>query len=327
MDDLRLMLLVAGVVLIALIYFWETGRRRLRRQDPQDGSSGDPPLGSLSAADGDDDPLERAQDELAARNARALVGIEDFDIDADQEVVVRPVDDAPIPAPPLAYDDNLSAENLGPSFFNDDAQPHDASLNSGRSKASPADGEANSARPNSEVVSVRARRRNPEQLDLDGLSARSESGGSGRDADEDRFMVAITVMAKGSAALSGSALGTCFESENLRFGERQLYHRYERGQALRAQPLFSVVNVVKPGVFDPDALGALRTPGLVVFMDVAAVREPSAVFDDMLSTARRLAESLDAKICDQSRMPLSAQAINHLRETVAEQARRRRLRG
>ena len=45
----------------------------------------------------------------------------------------------------------------------------------------------------------------------------------------------------------------------------------------------------------------------------------------MLKTARNLSDRLDAKVCDQSRSPLTNQAINHLRESVAEFARKRML--
>ena len=133
-------------------------------------------------------------------------------------------------------------------------------------------------------------------------------------------------MAAAPTRFAGAELERAFKAESLSFGENQLYHRYQPGQAVRSGPMFSVVNVVKPGVFNPDELTVMETPGLVVFMDAETLKEPTAVFDEMLATVQRLAERLEGRVCDQNRSPLTTQAINHLRESVAEYARRRMLR-
>ncbi len=46
----------------------------------------------------------------------------------------------------------------------------------------------------------------------------------------------------------------------------------------------------------------------------------------MLRTARKLAEGLDGVVCDETRSSLTGQAINHMRERIAEYSRKQRLR-
>ena len=43
-------------------------------------------------------------------------------------------------------------------------------------------------------------------------------------------------------------------------------------------------------------------------------------------TARELADRLDGVVCDETRSTLSGQAINHMRERIAEFHRKQRLR-
>ena len=90
MDELRLFLIVIGVAVVAGVYWWETRRRKEQRRErpgPAAGSQAPVQGGSTAMTV---DPLDQARDEHAARNARALVGLEDFDIDSDADVIVRP---------------------------------------------------------------------------------------------------------------------------------------------------------------------------------------------------------------------------------------------
>ena len=139
------------------------------------------------------------------------------------------------------------------------------------------------------------------------------------------FMIVLTVIARDGSQMAGPALREAFEAEKLRSGSDNLFHGY--GSESSADPVYSILNVKKPGMFPADEMDELQTPGIALVMDADAPREPAAVFDDMLALARRLAEALDARVCDHGRNALTNQAINHLRESIAEQSRRKLLRG
>ena len=139
--------------------------------------------------------------------------------------------------------------------------------------------------------------------------------------DMSRPLVYLTLVAR-REQLSGRAVLDAFHAEGFRPGMLQLF--YWRSDA-EPSVVFGVANMVEPGVLDPDALPDMQTPGLVAFMSVP---ENSAsafrILDAMVGAARRLARRIDATLCDETRSTLTAQAENHLRETVVEILRRER---
>ena len=392
MDDLRLVLLLVGVAVIGLIYFFGTrGQRSNRQRDAY--RSDDDALG-IGPADAVN-PIDRARDQHAARNARKLVGLDEFDIDADADVVVvsrekldaLTVDEVVGDGPAVVRRQSPSEQGKESSSEGGVEVPSDDSLFAeggvdavDRSERDhPDEGSVYDGDDDVEPVvpgvpvTVKARRVEPEQLDLDGLSMSAtapepvfgssgeagsdggdhrgvdsvvderdelgpEKGGStsassaspaastDRDGNDQSLMVVLTVMARGKDPLVGSDLAAVFESEGLRAGSDYLYHHHEAGASKDGGPAFSVLNVVKPGVFDPERLSEISTPGIAMVMDAGAMEQPQSSFDQMLAIARRVADRLDARVCDHSRNPLTTQAINHLRETIAEQSRRNLLR-
>ena len=184
----------------------------------------------------------------------------------------------------------------------------------------------------------RATREDPMQLELGGLGRGAtdsppETGqGERHDAsDEDEpepetLVVVLTVLARKGRYLAGDALRGALEAHGLRYGEGRIFHCYASGQPLGAGPLFSAVNIVEPGVFDPDTIDSMRTPGVGLFMRLPGPKDPAEAFAKMVETARRLADALDAQVCDETRSSLTAQALNHLREQIADYGRRRLLR-
>ena len=139
--------------------------------------------------------------------------------------------------------------------------------------------------------------------------------------DMTRPLVYLTLVAK-QERVSGRMILDALEEEGFRPGLLRLY--YWRSEAEPAI-VFGVANMVEPGVLDPDELPDMESPGLVTFMSIPG--EPATAFrilDTMVGVGRRLARRLDAMLCDETRSTLTAQAENHLRETVADILRRDR---
>ena len=140
--------------------------------------------------------------------------------------------------------------------------------------------------------------------------------------DMSRPLVYLTLVAK-QERVSGRVVLDALDAEGFRPGLMQLY--YWRSDA-EPTVMFGVANMVEPGVLDPDALPDMETPGLVTFMSVP---EDSAsafkILDSMVAGSRRLARRIEATLCDETRSTLTAQAENHLREKIADILRQDRI--
>lgn len=338
MDQLRLILLILGVFLIAGIFVWELFKKRAaerRRaqivehlaEEERASFDGDSVLGDISRAD----PFEVTAQARSRRSAdRPSAGdgdedddgeehLENYDIDEDfPGEVAEEITQTPAPPPVVASrgDEHASSESgrLGP------------------------------------MSTLAARRDGPEQLDLAGLdlaapargaapapgrsaapgTARRETdkarGGDdgGRDGGEELHIV-MTVMARSGAHFSGGALRHALERADLYHGEMNIFHRHERPADHATPPLFSAANVLAPGYFEPERMDTLSSPGIAMFMRLPGPEKPVEAFQQMLDAAKTVAQDLDGTLCDETRSTLTPQSINHLRERIADFGRRQML--
>ena len=141
--------------------------------------------------------------------------------------------------------------------------------------------------------------------------------------DMTRPLVYLTLVAK-QERVSGRVVLESLEAEGFRPGLMRLY--YWRNDA-EASVVFGVANMVEPGLLDPGELPGMETPGLVTFMSVPQDGATAfRILDAMVAVSRRLARRLDATLCDETRSTLTAQAENHLREKIADALRQDRIR-
>ncbi|MCB1863965.1 MAG: cell division protein ZipA C-terminal FtsZ-binding domain-containing protein [Chromatiales bacterium] len=149
----------------------------------------------------------------------------------------------------------------------------------------------------------------------------SRSQPQGESADPG-MIVQISVVAPDGEQLYGLDIQAALDAEGLAFGEMQLFHR----RAVDGRRvLYSAVNMVVPGVFNPDAMDRLRTPGITLFMQLPGPQDGLLTFSDMLGTAERLAARLGAQLWDQTHSVLTKQAVQFLREEIIEYGRRMQL--
>jgi len=156
-------------------------------------------------------------------------------------------------------------------------------------------------------------------------AAAGDASSAGAMAEGEELIVALTVMAKGDARLTGPELAAALEAQGLRLGEMDVFHHHGVGERATASPVFSVANVLEPGTFDPEAMERFETPGVCLFLRLPGELDGTVALELMLDTGRRLVERLDAVLCDESRNVLTNQAVNHLREQVREFGRRQML--
>ena len=344
MDQLRLILLIAGVVLIAGIFVWELLKRRAaeRRRaqlvehlHPDERSAF--ATGSVLGGIVEVDPIGSAQPSPGRRSRDGLVAaVDDEDTDED------PIGD-------------LAEYDIDEDFPGDPEAPTQApgarAVEPAAARAPSESGDDGGLGP---FIGLNARREGPEQLDLAGLDlsapARMSDDGARRRAGaatgsapgavaagvgverrrakagaEEELHIVMTVMAKSGNRFSGGALRDALERADLYHGAMNIFHRHEQPKDLTTPTLFSAANVLAPGYFEPDGMDAFSSPGIAMFMRLPGPEHPSDAFQKMLDAAKIVAEDLDGTVCDESRSTLTPQSINHLRERIADFGRRQML--
>ena len=159
-----------------------------------------------------------------------------------------------------------------------------------------------------------ARRRHPSQMDL----GFDDEGGTAPGVALEERVVAMYLKAPEGQSFGGEDLQQALAAVDLRFGEMAIFHHYGIGKLYAPRPLFSVANMFEPGTIEIDNIDDFSTQGLAFFLRVPARVESSLVFELMLNTAQRLAERLGGELLDDTRAPLTTQAIGHLRKLVKE---------
>ena len=115
-------------------------------------------------------------------------------------------------------------------------------------------------------------------------------------------VLVLHVVAKAGESLSGAELLPCLLALNFKFGDMNIFHRHE-DNAGTGRVLFSLANMVKPGVFDPDNMEQFNTQGIVLFMTLPCHGDPLMNFSIMLNSAHQLADDLGADLLDGQRQP------------------------
>jgi len=324
LDDLRLALLIAGLVVVAGIYaFARVSRRRTARKAerpdlvapasrdeqgyaPDDGGMLD--AGSMDGATG----TRRAFKESGIGRAFEESGTEaDVGRLGGVFAATRETSDAE-----LSVDVSILAglratyESTMDGTLDGTVEEALAFVPSEDSGAMEPTADAGGAPPPADAVAARPA--------ADAVAAPPAS------VDMTRPLVYLTLVGK-EERVSGRVVLDSLGAEGFRPGLMKLY--YWRTDA-EPSVVFGVANMVEPGVLDPDALPRMETPGLVTFMSVPQDSASAfRILDTMVAVSRRLARRIDATVCDETRSTLTAQAENHLREKIADILRQDRIQG
>ena len=135
--------------------------------------------------------------------------------------------------------------------------------------------------------------------------------------DLPKKIVQINVMRK-SGPFSLAEIQRAAKEVDLHYGEMGIYHR----ETAAKHTLFSMASMVEPGTFPQGKKADFATPGLTLFAQIPGPRDGIAVFSDMLMTAERMATLLDAVLYDDTRSKLTRQSIDHTRDSIAEHLRK-----
>ncbi len=126
-------------------------------------------------------------------------------------------------------------------------------------------------------------------------------------------LISLYLISRSGELIGGDIINSSAYANGLTFGDMNIYHRLDEFE----QPLYSMANMMKPGSFDADTMHQLKTRGLVMFIQLARLKNPVEALHDMLRCAYRMAEMIDAQLCNQQREPLTEQDANAYRELAA----------
>lgn len=132
--------------------------------------------------------------------------------------------------------------------------------------------------------------------------------------EADKVLV-ISVVTRSEEVFNGRNLLQIVLACGMRFGEMQIFNRYEDGFDQGAIQ-FSMTNAMEPGVFDIDRMDELQTRGVTFFMSMEEPRDVMNAYECMLGTAEAVAKNLGGELLDENRSSMRTQTKEHYRERI-----------
>ena len=130
-------------------------------------------------------------------------------------------------------------------------------------------------------------------------------------------IIALHVVAEEGHAFAGSETWKFLLAARLRYDDMKIFSKYD-GNRDRADPVFRVANLVNPGTFDSDDIDGLHIPGISLFMLLPTPIDNMRAFEQMLTVARRFAETFDGRLLDSRRQELTLESIEAIRRRIRE---------
>jgi FtsZ-interacting cell division protein ZipA len=130
--------------------------------------------------------------------------------------------------------------------------------------------------------------------------------------ESERRIVTLRLVPRGEPRFSGRALRQAFASAGFWHGPLDIYHLPDE----RGRVIVSAAALAQPGTFDPSIMDSQRFSGLNLFAVLPGPLSESEAFDELVRAARALGERLEAGITDQHGEELTAQRIARLRQSL-----------
>jgi len=130
--------------------------------------------------------------------------------------------------------------------------------------------------------------------------------------ESERRIVTLRVVPQKEPRFSGRSLRQGFASAGFWHGPLDIYHLPDED----GRVIVSATALAQPGTFDPSIMDSQRFSGLNLFAVLPGPLSEREAFDMLVRAARSLAERLDGAITDQHGEELTAQRISRLRQSL-----------
>jgi len=141
---------------------------------------------------------------------------------------------------------------------------------------------------------------------------------------EPELVLVIHTIARDPDGFNGRDLLFLFNSCDLRYGEKDIFHRFEEADG-EGRIQFSVAQVRNPGTFDPSHMADQRFMGLSFFMSLPGAKRPLEAYEAMSEMAMVVSRNLSADVLDESHSAMTPQTMEHERQQILEYERQQRL--
>ena len=137
-------------------------------------------------------------------------------------------------------------------------------------------------------------------------------------APEDVFI--FNVVAKEGAQVRGSEILQFFITSGFRFGENAIFHRHLHSDGT-GPILFSIANMMEPGIFDLDSMEQFVSEGISFFV-VAPNPEINVkeAFDLMLTAVQQMTDEFECVVLNAQREPFTEQQFRDDHERLMRYA-------
>ncbi len=129
-------------------------------------------------------------------------------------------------------------------------------------------------------------------------------------------IVTLRLVARGEEHFSGEQVVLALRRLGLKHGKFGIFHRVDGPDD--QDIVFSVASLVEPGSFDLTNLRQQRLPGVSMFMVLPGPKDGPEAFDEMMQTARALADTLEGELLDEAGSTMSIQRERFLREEIIQ---------
>lgn len=137
------------------------------------------------------------------------------------------------------------------------------------------------------------------------------------DRAEPQLALVIHCISRDEKGFSGADIVNLFTECDIRFGEREIFHRFEQPGG-KGNIQFSIVHSFEPRHFSPETILDDHFRGLSLFMKLPGAKDPSAAYEAMSTVARLLAKHFNADLYDGERSALTQQTIEHERQQIVD---------
>lgn len=137
--------------------------------------------------------------------------------------------------------------------------------------------------------------------------------------ESERRIVTLRVIPRSEPRFAGRALRQAFASAGFWHGPLDIYHLPDEA----GRVVVSAAALAQPGTFDPSIMDSQRFSGLNLFAVLPGPMEEREAFDALVGAARAMAERLEGAIADQHGEELTPARIQRLRQALPAPAQAR----